>query len=88
MADAGLRTWILKGLPKLDGPGWRARSNRGRFGGTTTAPNPYCGFRLQAEVIQHAVWLQHCFSLGLHDVELILAARGVVMFYESIREWG
>jgi putative transposase len=39
-------------------------------------------------VIQHAVWLYHCFSLSLRDVELILAARGIVVSYESIREWG
>jgi putative transposase len=34
------------------------------------------------------VWLYHCFSLSLRDVELILAARGIVVSYESIREWG
>jgi putative transposase len=54
----------------------------------TTSPNPYRGFRYPAEVIQHAVWLYHCFSLSLRDVELILAARGIVVSYESIREWG
>ena len=43
---------------------------------------------LPAEVIQHAVWLYHCFSLSLRDVETILAARGVVVSYETIREWG
>jgi transposase-like protein len=43
---------------------------------------------LPAQVIQHAVWLYHCFSLSLRDVELILAARGIVVSYESIREWG
>jgi len=32
--------------------------------------------------------LYHCFSLSLRDVELILAARGIVVSYESIREWG
>lgn len=54
----------------------------------TTSPNPYRGFRYPVEVIQHAVWLYHCFSLSLRDVELILAARGIVVSYESIREWG
>ncbi len=53
-----------------------------------TTSSPYRGFRYPAEVIQHAVWLYHCFSLSLRDVELILAARGVVVSYESIREWG
>ena len=50
--------------------------------------NLYRGFRFPREVIEHAVWLYHCFSLSLRDVELILAARGVVVSYESIREWG
>ena len=30
-----------------------------------TAPDPYRGFRFPAEVISHAVWLYHCFSLSL-----------------------
>ena len=54
----------------------------------TTTPKPYHGFRFPAEVIQHAVWLYHCFSLSLRDVETILAARGVAVSYETIREWG
>ena len=54
----------------------------------TMSPSPYRGFRYPAEVIQHAVWLYHCFSLSLRDVETILATRGVVVSYESIREWG
>ena len=53
----------------------------------TILSNPYRGFRFPPEVIQHAVWLYHCFSLSLRDVELILAARGIVVSYESIREW-
>src|SRR4051794_25772498 len=53
----------------------------------TSSPNPYRGFRFPAEIIEHAVWLYHCFSLSLRDVETILAARGVVVSYESIREW-
>ena len=39
-------------------------------------------------MIEQAVWLYHCFSLSLRDVETILAARGVLVSYESIREWG
>ena len=54
----------------------------------TTSPNPYRGHRFPAEVIEHAVWLYHCLSLSLREVELILAARGVLVSYESIREWG
>ena len=50
--------------------------------------NPYRGFRFPREIIQNAVWLYHCFSLSLRDVELILAERGIVVSYETIREWG
>jgi putative transposase len=49
--------------------------------------NPYRGFRFPAQVIEHAVWLYHCFSLSLRDVETILAARGIVVSYETIRDW-
>src|SRR5258705_2281034 len=63
-------------------------TGRGSLRGMTISPNPYRGFRFPPEVIQHAVWLYHCFSLSLRDVELILAARGIVVSYESIREWG
>jgi putative transposase len=31
--------------------------------------------------------LYHCFSLSLREVELILAARGIVVSYETVREW-
>ena len=56
--------------------------------GMITSPNLYCGFRFPAEIIEHAVWLYHCFSLSLRDVETILAARGIVGSYESIRDRG
>ncbi len=48
---------------------------------------PYCGFRFPAEIINQAVWLYHCFSLSLREVELTLAARGIVVSYETIHEW-
>src|SRR6202012_20993 len=54
----------------------------------TTLLNPYRCFRFPAEIIEHAVWLYHCFSLSLREVELILAARGIVVSYETIGEWG
>ena len=65
-----------------------AWSGHGSLSGMTTLSNPHRGFRYPAEVIQYAVWLYHCFSLSLRDVETILAARGVVVSYESIRDWG
>src|SRR5690348_9812597 len=47
----------------------------------------YPGYRFPAEIISHAVWLYHVFSLSLRDVELILAERGIVVTHESIRHW-
>jgi len=67
--------------------GWQTRPGHGTVPRMTTSPNPYRGFRFPADVIEHAVWLYHCFSLSLRDIETILAARGIVVSYESIREW-
>ena len=47
----------------------------------------YPGYRFPAEIISHAVWLYHVFSLSLRDVELILAGRGITVTHESIRQW-
>jgi len=54
----------------------------------STTSNPYRGFRFPAEIISEAVWLYHCFSLSLREIELMLAARGIEVSYETIREWG
>jgi hypothetical protein len=43
--------------------------------GITTSPSPYRGFRFPPEIIKHAIWLYHCFSLSLSDVELMPAER-------------
>ncbi len=37
--------------------------------------------------ISQAVWLYHRFTLSLRDVEDLLAERGVIVSYESIRKW-
>ena len=50
-------------------------------------PNPDYRHRFPAEIISHAVWLYHVFSLSLRDVELILAERGIAISYETIRRW-
>src|SRR5258706_12463784 len=52
----------------------------------TTSPD-YKGFRFPSEIINHAVWLYFRFSLSFHDVEEILAQRGVVVSYETVRQW-
>jgi putative transposase len=41
--------------------------------------------RFPAELISHAVWLYRVFSLSLRDVELLLAERGIGVFYETVR---
>ena len=50
-------------------------------------PVTYPGYRFPAEIISHAVWLYHVFSLSLRDRELILAERGITVTQESIRCW-
>ena len=50
-------------------------------------PDPHYRHRFPAEIITHAVWLYHVFSLSLRDVELLLAERGIVVSYETVRRW-
>jgi putative transposase len=40
-----------------------------------TTSNPYRGYRFPAEIINQAVWLYHCFSLSLREIELILRSE-------------
>ena len=47
----------------------------------------YSGYRLPAEIISHAVWLYYRFCLSFRDVEDLLAERGVIVSYETIRQW-
>ncbi len=51
-----------------------------------SAPN-YKGFRFPSESISHAVWLYFRFSLSFRDVEELLAQRGIVVTYETVRQW-
>ena len=53
---------------------------------TTTAPD-YRGYRFPSEIISHAVWLYFRFSLSFRDVEELLAQRGIVVTYETVRQW-
>ena len=45
----------------------------------------YKRHRFPPEIIQYAVWLYHRFNLSHRDIEDLLAERGVVVSYESIR---
>ena len=47
----------------------------------------YAGYRFPAEIIGHAVWLHFRFPLGLRMVEELLAARGIIVTHETVRQW-
>src|ERR687897_2219017 len=51
------------------------------------APSRYAGHRFPAEVISHAVWLYFRFPLSLRMVEEMLAARGILVSHETVRQW-
>ena len=48
---------------------------------------PYHGFRFPKAIIQHAIWLYLRFTLSLREVEELLAERGIVVTYETVRIW-
>ncbi|MBB3387239.1 MULTISPECIES: transposase [unclassified Rhizobium] len=43
--------------------------------------------RFPAEIIAHAVWLYYRFPLSLHDVEDLLAERGIAVSFQTVAEW-
>jgi putative transposase len=53
----------------------------------TSARARYAGYRFPAEIIGHAVWLYFRFPLGLRMVEELLAARGIIVTHETVRQW-
>jgi putative transposase len=54
---------------------------------TTTTASDYRGYRFPPEIISYAVWLYFRFSLSFRDVEELLAQRGIVVTYETVRQW-
>ena len=54
---------------------------------TTPVQTRYAGYRFPAEIIGHAVWLYFRFPLGLRMVEELLAARGIIVSHETVRQW-
>ena len=48
----------------------------------------FAGYRSPRDIIAHAVWLYHRFTLSFRDVEDLLAERDITMTYETIRQWG
>ena len=51
------------------------------------AKSPYAGYRFPPEVISQAVWLYFRFPLSLRMVEEMLAARGILVSHETVRQW-
>ena len=53
-----------------------------------SAPSPlYRRHRFPPAIISHAVYLYFRFTLSYRDVEELLAVRGIVVSYETIRRW-
>ncbi len=52
-----------------------------------TRRSPYYGHRFPQEIISHAVWHYYRFCLSFRDVEDLLAKRGIIVSYETIRQW-
>jgi putative transposase len=47
----------------------------------------YSGYRFPPEIIQQAIWLYIRFTLSFRDVEDLLAERGIMISYETVRHW-
>src|SRR4051812_40453297 len=54
---------------------------------TPAAKSPYAGYRFPGEITSYAVWLYFRFPLSLRNVDEILAARGIVVRHETVRQW-
>jgi len=52
-------------------------------------PTPPCykRHRFPPAIIGHAVWRYFRFALSYRDVEELLAERGVIVTYETVRQW-
>ncbi len=57
------------------------------MGEEISAPS-YKRHRFPPEIIAHAVWRYYRFALSYRDVEELLAERGVILTYETVRQWG
>jgi hypothetical protein len=47
----------------------------------------YSGYRFPPEIIQQAIWLYVRFTLSFRDVGDLLAERGIMISYETVRRW-
>ena len=53
----------------------------------TARRSRYMRHRFSPDIINHAVWLYHRYCLSFRDVEDLLAERGIIVSYETIRRW-
>ena len=44
-------------------------------------------YRFPPEIISHALWQNHRFCLSFRDIDELLAKRGIIVSYETIRQW-
>jgi putative transposase len=49
--------------------------------------NTYKRHRFPSDIISYAVWLYYRFNLSHRDIEDLLAERGIIVSYETIRLW-
>jgi putative transposase len=54
---------------------------------TNTARSRYAGHCFPAEIIAHVVWFYFRFPLSLRMIEEMLAARGIIVSHETVRQW-
>ena len=47
----------------------------------------YVRHRFPPEIISRAVWAYYQFSLSFRQVEDLLAERGIIVSYETVRQW-
>jgi len=53
---------------------------------THLSASDYKGYRFPPTIISHGVWLYFRFSLSYRDVEELMAQRGMVVTYETVRQ--
>ena len=47
----------------------------------------YLRHRFPPEIISHAVWFYYRYGLSFRDVDDLLAERGVIVSFETVRQW-
>ncbi len=59
----------------------------GRCHAGWVSDNPYRGHRFPREIISECVWHYFRFGVSFRVVEDMMATRGVIVTYETIRRW-